>query len=222
MPPNQKGGKGYKKGKHSNDGPAKLPDIDEKQGQMIGRVLKALGDRRFRIYCNDNKERICKLRGNMRKGDYVSDGNLVLISVREISNATTGPSDSLELGDILSTIDRSLYGKLKKEPNSNPLLFTSIEHVDKGELSRRLQAQRSGQRVEDDDDIFDRNGEEDSQGSGSDSESESDDEMNSEEKKKAKQRSREEKDKKRDMKLQEQRDSKKNGANDDEVDIDAI
>jgi hypothetical protein len=46
--------------------------------------------------------------------------------------------------------------------------------------------------------------------------------MNSEEKKKAKQRSREEKDKKRDMKLQEQRDSKKNGANDDEVDIDAI
>jgi initiation factor 1A len=225
MPPNQKGGKGYKKGKHANDGPAKLPDIDAKQGQMIGRVLKSLGDRRFRIYCNDGKERICKLRGNMRKNDYVDEGGIVLLSIRDITNATAAGSfmQNDGLGDILATIDRSLYGKLKKEPDSNPILFTSLEQVDRQELARRELAMKNGKTSAgaDEDDIFDREGEEEDGVKSDTDDMSEDDEMDSEEKKKAKQRSREEKQKKRDMKIQSERDKKKDTGND-EVDIDAI
>jgi translation initiation factor 1A len=41
-------------------------------------ALKALGDRRFRLLCDDGVERIGKLRGNMRRRQFVSAGTLVL------------------------------------------------------------------------------------------------------------------------------------------------
>jgi translation initiation factor 1A len=49
-------------------------------------ALKALGDRRFRLLCDDGVERIGKLRGNMRRRQFVSAGTLVLASVRMASD----------------------------------------------------------------------------------------------------------------------------------------
>jgi translation initiation factor IF-1 len=141
MPPNMKGGKGYKKGKH-NDADPKMIQWNEEEGQMIGRVLKSVGNRRFRVYCNDNKERLCRLCGSMRKSDFVNEGSLVVMGIRTLSSVTSDHSSSknMEGGDILSTIDSRLYGKLKKEPGLNPALFTNIEEQDITQVKKKVEA----------------------------------------------------------------------------------
>ena len=129
-----------------------MVEWDEEQGQMLGRTMKKLGDRRFRIFCNDNKERICKLAGSMRKSDWVDEGVIVIIGVRELSTSTTSKGD--EVADILAIIEMGLYGKVKKMEGVNQLLFSHIESEDKQEMARKIKAQQSGQDV--DDDVFDR------------------------------------------------------------------
>jgi len=88
MPPN-KGGKNYKRGKNGGKDTGEVPmiDINGDDGQMIGRVLKSVGDRRFTVYCNDNKERLCRLCGTIRKNEWVQAGSLVLIAKRELNTS---------------------------------------------------------------------------------------------------------------------------------------
>lgn len=50
--------------------------------QYYAHVLNALGDRRFSILTDEGNELIGKLRGNMRRRDYVSSGCVVLCSLR--------------------------------------------------------------------------------------------------------------------------------------------
>lgn len=154
MPANMKGGKGYRKGKHGADD-AKMLEWDTEKGEMLGRTIKKLGDRRFRVFCNDNKERICKLAGSMRKSQWVDEGVLVLIGIRAIGTSLTEKSQ--EIGDILSLVDPQLYGKLKKQEGLNALLFTNLETEDSAAIRRKIKAQEEGGDV--DDDFFQRNGE---------------------------------------------------------------
>jgi len=156
MPPNLKGGKGYRKGKHATADEAKMLDWDESQGQMLGRALRKLGDRRFRVFCNDSKERICKLAGGMRKSEWVDEGAIILIGIRQLTTATTVKGE--EIGDILSVIDTRIYGKLKKQDGVNPLLFTHVEDEDAAAMKKKINALKSGEGV--DDDVFEREGEE--------------------------------------------------------------
>ena len=153
MPVNTQGGKGCKKGKNGKDDGQNVLMIEckENEGQMFGRVIKVEGDRRFRIFCNDSKERICKLAGRIRRGDRVERGGVVLISIRELSAAHTGSSDS-EVGDIIANVDPSLYGKMKKMDGINPLLFTNLENEDKASIRKRVQRLEEGQG---EDDLFD-------------------------------------------------------------------
>lgn len=129
MPSNVKGGKGYKKGKHADSEPQMI-ECDSSQNQMYGRVMKSLGNRRFRIFCNDNKERICRICGSMRKSQWVEEKLLVLISIRDLYN-TTESLQTTETGDIIGLIDTGLYGKMKKLPGINPLLFVDDRVKDK-------------------------------------------------------------------------------------------
>ena len=129
MPSNVKGGKGYKKGKHTDSEPQMI-ECDSSQNQMYGRVMKSLGNRRFRIFCNDNKERICRICGSMRKSQWVEEKLLVLISIRDLYN-TTESLQMTETGDIIGLIDTGLYGKMKKLPGINPLLFVDDRVKDK-------------------------------------------------------------------------------------------
>jgi len=177
MPPN-KGGKNYKKGKKGGGDPSqiKMIEIDGDDGQMVGRVLKSVGDRRFTVYCNDNKERLCRLCGSMRKGEWVEVGSLVLIAKRELNGkpkavmpvaaaANTDPEENDtftpeeikddKLGDILQLIDQSLYGKLKKVPGINLALFNDIENQDMKHVQKRV-----ADGIQGDDDFFDRSGDE--------------------------------------------------------------
>ena len=174
--PNAKGGKGYKKGKH-DDSDAQLIECNESENQMYGRAMKSLGNRRFRIFCNDNKERVCKVCGSMRKSQWVEPGSLVLISIRDLSMATVHGTDQVDIGDIIGLIDPSLIGKMKKVPGVNPLLFTNVETRDKSLLNKSIKAQEDG--LEEVDDFFTR-------GSDEEGEDEEDEEAQRKERKKAK------------------------------------
>jgi translation initiation factor IF-1 len=146
MPINTQGGKGAKKGKNANDDIVMI-ECKDKDGQMFGRVVKVEGDRRFRIFCNDSKERICKLAGRIRRGDRVEKGGLVLISIRALSPVT-------EVGDIIANVDPRLYGKLKKVEGINPLLFVNLENEDKSAIKARVELLEEG--IVEDEDIFER------------------------------------------------------------------
>jgi initiation factor 1A len=156
--PNAKGGKGYKKGKH-DDSEAQLIECDASQNQMYARVMKSLGNRRFRVFSNDNKERICRVCGSMRKSQWVEQGGIVIISIRELSMSTVhGSTDDkdkdVKTGDIIGLVDHSLIGKLKKVDGINPLLFTNVETRESALLKKSIKAQEDG--VTEDDDFFTR------------------------------------------------------------------
>lgn len=155
MPANTKGGKGYRKGKNTTAENVKMLEWDADKGQMIGRTLKKLGDRRFNVFCNDNKNRICKLAGSIRKNQWVDEGALVLIGIRELGTSTT--ERTTEIGDILALVEPGIYGALKKQEGMNKLLFTNLEADDAATIKRKVDAVKSGI---DDDDIFDRGSEE--------------------------------------------------------------
>jgi initiation factor 1A len=123
--PNLKGGKKYKSGKHSDDKP-ELYEINEEEGQSIGRVIKTLGDRNMLLYCNDCKERIAHIRGGLsKKKGFIEIGDIVLYSLRG-----DGMSNGSDRGDILAKYDRDLHSLLKKQPGVNGRLFTTLETLD--------------------------------------------------------------------------------------------
>ena len=152
---NKQGGKGCKKGKNGKEDDVLMVECKEGDGQMFGRVVKVEGDRRFRIFCNDSKERICRLAGTIRRGDRVEKGGLVLVSIRDLSFTTTKVvEEDSKVGDIISNVDPRLYGKIKKLEGINPLLFVNLENEDKSAIKARVNRLEEGRA--DDEDLFER------------------------------------------------------------------
>ena len=152
---NKQGGKGCKKGKNGKEDDVLMVECKEGDGQMFGRVVKVEGDRRFRIFCNDSKERICRLAGTIRRGDRVEKGGLVLVSIRDLSFTTTKVvEEDSKVGDIISNVDPRLYGKVKKLEGINPLLFVNLENEDKSVIKARVNRLEEGRA--DDEDLFER------------------------------------------------------------------
>lgn len=107
-----------------------MPEIDWKQDQTIGRIIKSLGDRNMMVFCNDGKERICHIRGGLsKKKCKLEVGDVVLISLRgEQMNAMQG--DVKDRGDILTKFERDHHRALKKLDDVNPKLFLQVETMD--------------------------------------------------------------------------------------------
>ena len=128
--PNLKGGKKYKSGKTSNGEIPDLPDVDESQGQTIGRIIKTLGDRNMLVYCNDGKERVCHIRGGLsKKKCMIEIGDIVVISIR--SEGMLAEQGNLKnRGDILTKFEREHHRTLKKMEGVNPKLFLQVETMD--------------------------------------------------------------------------------------------
>lgn len=158
MPPNLKGGKNYKKMKHDQGAKPDLHDIGE--GQMIGRVMRLLGNRQGHVYCNDGVERLCRIRGALRKRVWIGTGDIVLISLRTYTVTADDESDddleelssaslsSAKKGDILAKYDPEVYSKLKKIDGVNKKLFGALDGVNAARTSK-------GYMDEEDDDLFD-------------------------------------------------------------------
>ncbi len=126
--PNQKGGKNYKKSKHS--APLKPQLFLPEQDQIFGRVIRNLGQRRMLVFSNDNKIRMCHIRGSMRRGSsWISVGDIVLLTRRDFEKPPEKATD-YENADIISRYDKDLYSDLKKVVGINPKLFMQIETAD--------------------------------------------------------------------------------------------
>ena len=131
--PNQKGGKNYKKSKHATPQKATLflPEAD----QIFGRVIRNLGQRRMLVFSNDNKIRMCHIRGSMRRGSsWISVGDIVLITRRDFEKLPEKAGE-YENADIIARYDKDLQSDLKKVAGINPKLFLQIETVDAKLLS---------------------------------------------------------------------------------------
>ena len=127
--PNVKGGKGYKRGKNSDEA-EKMITWDAASGQMLGRVIKVLGSRRFSVYCNDSILRTCRICGSMRKSDWINLGAIVLVGVRAVGTSLTDTNainGVIQIGDIIHLFGPTMYKDLKAIPTTNPILFTSVE-----------------------------------------------------------------------------------------------
>jgi translation initiation factor 1A len=123
--PNLQGGKRYKSGKGNNEPRLELHEVGA--DQMVGRVIRNLGQRRLFVYCNDNVQRICKIRGGLRKKTWFAVGDIVLLSIRELGVAQSEMTKG-ERGDVLAKYEAAIYSKLRKEYDVNPLLFTPLEN----------------------------------------------------------------------------------------------
>lgn len=132
---NLQGGKRFKSSKQGGSGEPEYHDIDK--GQLVGRVIRNLGTRQMLVFCNDEKTRICHIRGGLRKRTWIVVGDIVLLSIRELGVGMSGGVGSLvscggaaaDKGDILAKYDPEVFGRLKKEPGINPRIFLSVEQI---------------------------------------------------------------------------------------------
>lgn len=127
--PNFTGGKKYKSSKHGEN-TAEFHEIAD--GQIVGRVIKNLGNRNLMIYCNDNKERMGHIRGGLRKKEArIEVGDIVLMSMRGDGMRVMGDdADANNRCDILAKYEREVHRILKKTEGVNPKLFTELERMD--------------------------------------------------------------------------------------------
>lgn len=59
-----------------------VPYRDE-DGQSYAVVTAMLGNGRLRARCEDTVERMCKIRGSMRRSEWISVGDVILVGLRE-------------------------------------------------------------------------------------------------------------------------------------------
>jgi translation initiation factor 1A len=207
--PNFKGGKKYKAGKGGNE-VVELLDILWDKGQMPGRIIKVLGDRNMMVYCNDKLERVCHIRGGLRKKNCMIEvGDIVLISIRsEGMRASEGVSQLK--GDILDKFARETHRVLKRDEKINPRLFVNVEQMD---AKQRANQEDMGE--EDIGFIIEHGSDTE------DDEDEEDDGKTPEERKAARAKKQESASKKRQDQIKSKEAAKK-GDGDDDIDIDRI
>ena len=82
MPKNKgKGGKNRRRGKNEND-VMKRELIVKEDGQEYAQVFKMLGNGRLTAFCFDGKQRLCHIRGKLRKKVWINTGDIILIGLR--------------------------------------------------------------------------------------------------------------------------------------------
>ena len=138
--PNIRGGKSYKKSK----GKTKFGEDDEVayleigDDQMVGRLVKLLGNLNATVYCQDNKQRLCKICRSIKKSVRFDVGDVVLISLRdcEVAKADLVKGVRGERGDILDKFHPKQFKELK-EIGINSSIFLTIDSVN--EIATKLE-----------------------------------------------------------------------------------
>lgn len=60
--------------------------ILKEEGQEYGQVLKLLGGSRINAMCFDGKERLCIIRGAIKKRTSIHVGDIILVSLRDFQD----------------------------------------------------------------------------------------------------------------------------------------
>lgn len=109
---NKKGGKGYKKSKKGGNQPPKFEVAEE--GQTYAKIVKKLGDRRFRIMVHNTKSiSIGRARGSLKSAHNLKPDDVVLVSNRDFRQ---NEKDSFvqDVYDIIGIYAPEHIRKLKK------------------------------------------------------------------------------------------------------------
>ena len=101
--PNKKGGKKYKKNKKKIFIDTKVLRKKE-EGQEYAQIIKCNGNCRFQVKVFDGKERLAILCGTMRKRGWLSNNDIVLVSLRDFEDSKC---------DIIDRYDEIQFYKLK-------------------------------------------------------------------------------------------------------------
>jgi len=95
----------FKNTNNFNDINSKILIIKEEQ-ETYGQVINALGNNRLMVKCfSDGKDRVCTIRGSMRKKIWINKNDIVLVSLRDFQD---------DKADIIHKYDESDVKKLKK------------------------------------------------------------------------------------------------------------
>ena len=162
--PNIRGGKSYKKskGKTKFGEDEDVAFLEIAKDQMVGRVLKLLGNLNVTVYCQDNKQRLCKICRSIKKSVRFEVGDIVLISLRdcEVSSAELAKGVRGDKGDILDRFHPKQFKELKEKSGVNPAIFLTLSSVNEmaikvtnGDLAGALALAETAE-----EDIFDRSG----------------------------------------------------------------
>ena len=106
--------------------PPKRAFVNREEGTHYGRVLRNLGHMNLLVYCNDGRQRICHIRGAMRKRGWVNVGDIVLVSYRDFEVGMYKEVGE-EKGDILHKYDASDHSRLRGDRLFNPALLLRLE-----------------------------------------------------------------------------------------------
>jgi initiation factor 1A len=134
---NIRGGKGFKKGRKEDPTKELGMKFEGKEaGQQYGRIVTVLGDRRFKCFCDDGRERVCKVRGVLcwgPKRQKMEVGDIVLISGRDFTapdsddeGTAAASSTRVEISDIITKIPQHYWRDIRREAGVHPELFCGL------------------------------------------------------------------------------------------------
>ena len=61
-----------------------------REGEVLGVVVKLLGFDRIMVKCQDGHERLCRIRGKMKRRVWIRDGDIVVVSPWEFQSDKRG------------------------------------------------------------------------------------------------------------------------------------
>jgi translation initiation factor 1A len=59
-------------------------------GDVLGIAVKMLGADRIMVNCQDGKQRLCRIRGKMKRRVWIRDGDMVLVSPWDFQQESRG------------------------------------------------------------------------------------------------------------------------------------
>jgi translation initiation factor 1A len=60
------------------------------ENDVLGIAIKMLGSERIMVKCQDGKERLCRIRGKLKRRVWVREGDVVLVSPWDFQSDTRG------------------------------------------------------------------------------------------------------------------------------------
>jgi translation initiation factor 1A len=60
------------------------------KNDVLGVAVKLLGADRIMVKCQDGKERLCRIRGKLKRRVWIRDGDIVLVSPWDFQSETRG------------------------------------------------------------------------------------------------------------------------------------
>ena len=95
--------------------------ITKDNGQEYALVLKMLGDSRLKAKCYDGIERLCHIRGKMRKRIWIAPGDHILIALRDFTTKTC---------DVIHKYTEDEVRRLKKMKQLTDIITEHTENIE--------------------------------------------------------------------------------------------